>query len=86
MAWKWYINKVTYEGDGAQIGVEVKIYRDTWTLKDKIITRYWQFGDSATATVANLTVLVQAEVDAYQALKQSSNDLAALLGVEQSLV
>lgn len=86
MAWKWVITDVVYDTASYGMIVYVKIYRDTWTMSDKALLRSWNFMSTAIPTVADIAVKVQAEITAYQALKDAQTTLNASIGVEQTVV
>lgn len=85
MAWKWMITKADFEAGSTQVTLEVRIYKDTWTVSDKAIVRYWTFSNAASITTVALAEMVQNEVTAYQDLKAKTQELSALIGVEQTL-
>lgn len=86
MAWKWVITDVVYDTSSYCVTVYVKIYRDTWTMSDKALLRSWNYMSTAVPTLADIGVKVQAEINAYQALKDSQTTLNASIGVEQTVV
>lgn len=79
------ITKIDYEAGSTAINMEVRIWRDSWTAQDKVITRYWSFPNAAAATQAAMQTMAQNEVTAYQDMKAQATALNSLVGVPQIL-
>jgi hypothetical protein len=79
------ITKADFEAGSTQVTIEVRIYRDAWTVADKAIVRHWTFSNAASITVPAVAAMVQSEITAFQDLKAKAQEMSALIGVEQTI-